>query len=114
VLKKANRLTKNNDFDRVFKNGRSAYTKVLGVKALNNDSPDSRFGILIGLKVSKKAVIRNRFKRQIRAVIEKELPKLRSGVDVVIIVFPLILANNFKEVESALVSLFKKLNLYNK
>jgi ribonuclease P protein component len=50
---------------------------------LSADSP-SRIGISISKKVSKKAVVRNRIKRQIRAILRQLLPRLKSGWNIVI------------------------------
>lgn len=41
--------------------------------------PSTRIGISIGKKVSKKAVVRNRIKRQIRAAIREVLPQMSGG-----------------------------------
>ncbi len=112
MLKKENRITRNKDFDRVFKTGQSFYGKILGMKVLQNDLEISRFGILLGLKVSKKAVIRNRFKRQLREIIREELPIIKSGQDIVLIVFPLILDKNFEEIREYFKNGLKRLNLY--
>jgi ribonuclease P protein component len=43
-----------------------------------------RIGISISRKVSKHAVVRNRIKRQIRAILRDFLPRLAPGWDVVI------------------------------
>jgi len=112
MLRSENRLTKNNDFDNVFKNGRSNYSRILGIKVIANNLDNTRFGILVGLKVSRQAVARNKIKRQIRAIIKNELPLCKNGYDLAIIVFPLILAKKYQEIESALHGCFKKLNLY--
>jgi ribonuclease P protein component len=45
----------------------------------------SRFGITISQKVSKRAVVRNRLKRQVRAALQVLMPQLKSGLWVVII-----------------------------
>lgn len=45
-------------------------------------------GISIGLKVSKRAVIRNRIKRRIRSAMQELLPHLSSGWQLVIVVKP--------------------------
>jgi len=112
MLKKENRISLNKDFDRVFKTGQSFYGKVFGLKAAKNKLAIDRFGILISTKISKKAVIRNRFKRQLREIIREELPKLAGGHDIVLIVLPLILDKKFEELRSYLVYGFEKLNLY--
>ena len=41
--------------------------------------PPTRIGISIGKKVSKKAVVRNRIKRQIRAALRELLPRVSRG-----------------------------------
>ena len=86
MLKKENRLTKDNDFDRAFKSGRSSYGRLLGIKAINNNLNDNRFGTLVSLKVSKLAVERNKIKRQIRAIVKNEAPLFNGNYDVVIVV----------------------------
>ncbi len=112
MLAKENRITLDKEFDRVFKTGQSFYGKILGVKTIPSGLDVSRVGILIGLKVSKKAVIRNKIKRQIRSITDRELLSLKPGRDIVIIVLPLILGKEFKEIEEELRKGFKKLNLY--
>lgn len=48
----------------------------------------AQIGISISLKVSKRAVVRNRIKRQIRAALRQLLPRLTAGWKLVIIVRP--------------------------
>lgn len=112
MLKKSNRITKDKEFDRAFKTGQSFYTKIFGVKAVDNSQETVRLGVLVSTKVSKKAVVRNKVKRQIREIVQKELPSLKNGKDIVVIVFSQILDKNFKELEEALISALKKLKLY--
>lgn len=112
MLKRNNRLSKNKDFDNVFQNGRSSYHKSLSVKLIPNNLEYNRFGILVGLKVSKKATVRNKIKRQLRAAIRLEEPFLKKGYDCVLVIFPLILANNYEEIKAALEFSFKRLHFY--
>lgn len=112
MLKKINRMGRNKEFDRAFKLGQSFYGKILGLKAVNNDLEVSRLGVLISTKISKKAVIRNHFKRQIREIVQTELPRLKNGKDLVIVVFSQILDKNFEEIKVFLKNGFKRLNLY--
>lgn len=113
MLKKASRIRLNKEFDRAFQDGQSFYGQILGLKAVPNGRSVFRLGILISTKVSKKAVVRNRFKRQIREIIRQELPLLEKGNDLVVIVFPQILDKNFKEIQIFLQSALKRLRLYN-
>jgi len=112
MLKKNNRIRRNKEFDRAFKTGQSFYSKVFSLKAADNDLEVSRLGILISTKVSKKAVVRNLLKRQIRAVIQGEIPQLKTGKDLVIVVFSQILDKNFKEIKEFLELGLKRLKLY--
>ncbi len=114
MLNKINRLTKDKDFDNVFKNGKSSYDKLIGVKAIQNQLENSRFGILISTKVSKKAVERNKIKRQIREIIRLQPDKIKFGYDIVIITLPAVLGKSYQEIKGSINCHFKRLGLYNK
>jgi len=105
-------MLRNKEFDRAFKIGQSFYGQNLGLKAVDNNLSVTRLGILISTKVSKKAVIRNHFKRQIRELVRAELPQLQAGKDLVVVVFPQILDKNFEEIKRLLIAGLKRLNLY--
>jgi ribonuclease P protein component len=95
-----NRLVKRKDFEKIYKHGNFFYFGAIGIKALKNDLNDTRIGISIGLKYSKKAVERNKIKRQIREIAKKNLTKIKSGFDVVITIKKEEKKNiNFKELE---------------
>lgn len=111
MLEKKNRICKNKEFDRVF-TGQSFYAKFLGIKSTDNDKGETRIGVLVGLKVSKKAVLRNKLKRQIKSIISQELPLIKSGKDLVVITLPQILETEFEDIRSAIKGGLKKLNLY--
>ena len=112
MLKKANRINKDKEFDRAFKTGQPFYTKVFGIKAVDNGLEIIRLGILVSTKVSKKAVIRNKIKRQIKEIIQKEIPDLKPGKALVFIVFSQILDKSFKEIKESTASALRKLKLY--
>ena len=112
MLKKENRISKNKDFDRIFKTGQSFYGRILAIKAVKNDLDLNRLGLMVSTKVSKKAVVRNRFKRQLREIVKKELPQIKPSHDLVIIVFPQILDKNFQEIEELVKNGLKKLKMY--
>ena len=112
MLKKENQLKKDKEFDKVFKNGRSSFSKILGIKAVANRLEMSRFGILVSNKISQKAVERNQIKRWIREAIRLQVLKIKPGFDVVVITLPPILGSGYKEIEKAIGYNFKKLGLY--
>jgi len=88
MLKKDNRLKKKKDFENVFKKGKGYKESFLSVKVSPNNLKENRFGIVISQKVSKKAVVRNKIKRKIKAVILKNLDILENGFDCIFIVRP--------------------------
>ncbi|NEQ86574.1 MAG: ribonuclease P protein component [Moorea sp. SIO2I5] len=106
-LPQANRLKHWRDFKQVYRSGirRSGrYLTLRGLqqstipaiaketiapeKSLPDNHPPSRLGISISQKVSKKAVVRNRIKRQLRAALRQLLPRLSPGWKLVVIVKP--------------------------
>jgi len=112
MLKKENRLKKTKEIDLVFKKGRSEFSKILGFKYLKNNKGKNRFAIIIGKKVSKKAVERNKIKRKVKAIILKENSKLKSNYDCVFIVLPEIVKKSNKEIDDQIITIFQKIKLY--
>ena len=106
MLTKRHRLLADKDFQKIWKRGRSFYAKNLGFKILTNSLGVSRFGISVGIKVSKRATDRNRLKRQIREIINSKMGKITPGFDIVITVLPAALGKKYvellKDVESGL------------
>lgn len=95
-LPKANRLKHRKAFKTVYQKGGRASGKYFILrtwKAVAESSgevspPPTQVGISISQKVSKKAVVRNRIKRQIRAIMRSFLPNLPSGWKIVVVVKP--------------------------
>ena len=92
-LPQANRLKHWRDFQEVYQRGKRYSGSYLTLRSLSvmpksetgateaeiTLIPSTRIGISIGKKVSKKAVVRNRIKRQIRAAIREVLPQMSGG-----------------------------------
>lgn len=111
MLPKLYRLKSEKDFARLAKSKRSAYGKVLGVKVRENALPHSRFGIVIGLKVSKKAVRRNLLRRRLREILRKRLPELKPGLDVMVLVRKEALEADLPRLEEDIDRCFRKAGL---
>ncbi|MFM7424933.1 MAG: ribonuclease P protein component [Elainella sp.] len=113
ALPKAYRLRHRRDFSAVYQAGlrrstanltlralrpsgeRSAQgAAVIGRSASGSDAPSgadlpaqpARIGISISQKVSKRAVVRNRIKRQLKAILHQLLPQIAPGWQIVIVV----------------------------
>jgi ribonuclease P protein component len=109
ALPKAHRLRKREDFNIVYQLGLRRSTPHLTLRAwhqpvnasdfqssCNNEAAENVengdqltcFGISISQKVSKRAVVRNRMKRQIHAALHQLLPRVTPSWKVVIVVRP--------------------------
>lgn len=104
-------MLKKKDFDAVWQKGRSSFDKFLGIKVLGSGLKANRFGIMVGLKVSKKAVERNLIKRRIREIIGAETEKLEPGFDIVITVLPAARELGFAELQESIIYNLQKLKL---
>ncbi|MBD2195589.1 MULTISPECIES: ribonuclease P protein component [Calothrix] len=109
ALPKAYRLKSRKDFQAVFREGIRRHGSLFTLRALKpaiakQPSVDTagensqliqtapldstKFGISISTKVSKRAVVRNRIKRQITVALYKLLPRLSPGWRLVVVVKP--------------------------
>ena len=111
MLAKPQRLVKQKDFEKIFKRGKSYYTKLIGVKILAGQSGFNRFGIVISTKVSKKATERNKLKRRIRQALRELDKKLKPGFDLVVVALPGFLNQGYEIIEEELEKIFKGLKL---
>ncbi|MBE9070716.1 ribonuclease P protein component [Leptolyngbya cf. ectocarpi LEGE 11479] len=94
ALPRQHRLRSPRSFSQVYRQGRRAGSYCLAVKALKKQIPDERlsnqpssgicFGVSISRKVHKRAVVRNRIKRQIHAALTTLLPRAHGAWWVVI------------------------------
>lgn len=80
-----NRLTKRKDIEAVFRYGNFFSFGDIYLKAAKNELKETRIGIIVGLKFSRKAVERNRIKRQIREIIHAKLNRIKKGFDIALI-----------------------------
>lgn len=83
------RLLKPFEFKRVFDQRRSAHNNFFGVYVSKNTLNHARVGLVVSKKVSKKAVIRNRIKRQIRESFRHQQNELGSMDFIVVAKLPL-------------------------
>jgi ribonuclease P protein component len=81
-----NRLVKKKDFDKVHKDGQFFSKDNIAIKVIKNGLPDTRIGIIVGLRFSKKAVERNKMKREVRDLFQPKLREFKKGFDVMVIV----------------------------
>lgn len=81
------------------------------MKVRENLLPHSRFGVVIGIKVHKRAVKRNLLRRRIREILRKHLAEIKPGYDVMVMAQTRALELEYTELEVQLLSCLKKLGL---
>jgi len=84
MLPEANRLKSNDDFKKIFKYGKISENEFMRIKFLKNFKKRSRFGFIVSNKFAPKAVVRNLFKRRLRAAVYFLLKNIKPGFDIVI------------------------------
>lgn len=86
MLPLENRLKSKEDFDQAYRYGKSLFCDKIVLRVKQNNTSLLRIGISIGAKCVNTAVGRNRLKRQIRGFFRKNLKKIKSGLDIVVII----------------------------
>lgn len=110
MLPLKNRLKKTKDFEKVFRQGFYISDGFITLKVAKNNLEVTRFGFIVGTKISKKAVVRNKIKRWLRAAVFPDLKNIKPGFDVAVMVKPEVLSSSFKEIKNIVEKLISKLN----
>lgn len=108
MLAKENRLRKDKDIKQAYKKGRFVNLDWLTLKVAPNNLDTTRFAFLIGVKVSKKAVIRNRIKRQVSEVMRLKISEISKGYDVLVIVKPQAVGKEYRDIEKVALGALKR------
>ena len=83
-MKKPYVLTKNREFQKVYRRGKYAATAFLVIYSINNKSDISKFGITTSRKVGN-SVKRNRMRRLIKENLRQLYGRIVKGFDIVIV-----------------------------
>jgi len=107
-VKKKNIIKSNRDFDRIIKNNKSYRYKDYIIYLERTTDYDYHFGLSVGKKIGN-AVIRNKVKRQLKAIIDKN--NYEKGINCIIIVRKGILEKSFVMMEEELNKYIEKLKI---
>ena len=112
-MRAINRLKKNEDFRRVYRKKRSMANRLLIIYILENKYEYNRVGFTVSKKVGK-SVIRNRVKRLLRESYRLNEEKILQGYDIIFIARNMASKASYREIENAMMHLFKKMKLIRK
>ncbi len=88
-MRKSYRVKTENDFQRVFKSGNSVANRAFVIYQIAKpENSHFRVGISVGKKVGHTAVLRNRIKRYIRAVLTENKLAIKPQIDFLVIARP--------------------------
>ncbi len=111
MLDKAHRLRNDKDIAKVLKSKAGAFDNACGVKVVKNGLELSRFAVVVGTKVSKKAVDRNRIRRHYQEIIRLSLSQIKPGFDVLLLTAKPALTLDYHEKEAKLRSTLHRAKL---
>lgn len=108
ALPAPHRLHQRQDFDALYRQGRRFSASYFLVRVLRDPLPRSdrpvssppkppRIAVVVSQKVSKRAVVRNRIRRQVQGAIHHLLPQLPPGLRLLITARPPAVACNYYE-----------------
>ena len=107
-MKKINILKESYDFDRIIKNNKPYKYKDYIIYIERKEQKNCKFGFSVGKKIGC-AVVRNRIKRQLKAIVDKK--DYQNNFNCIIILTRNVLNRTYAEVEIDLLEAFKKLNI---
>lgn len=116
---KKRKLRKNVEFRTVYRRGKSFSNNLLVLYVYKNNRNRLQEGDTynkVGISVSKKvgkSVVRSRVKRLIKESYRLNSDSLKSGYDFVFVARTALKDRKYRDVESAMINLFKKAGLYN-
>ena len=102
-MRKINRLKSNDDFQNVFKHGKSFANRQLVLYYLpKQDQLDFRVGLSVSKKIGN-AVVRNKIKRSLRQAIHELEEEIKREYDLVIIARQPVKEMNFHQIKKSLI-----------
>ena len=112
-MHKSESLKKNQDFQKVYRNGTSKGNRYLVMYVLKNQYMKNRLGISVSKKVGN-SVVRHRLTRLVRESYRLNEELFSRNLDIVVIARPAAKGRSYQEIESALMHLAGKHNIAGK
>jgi len=109
-MKKINIVKDSKDFEIAIHKGKLYKNNNYIIYVINNNKNYYRFGISVGKKISNKAVIRNKLKRQLKNIIDKNKNLYKNDKDYIIIMKRSCLEKSYQELENSFMDIINKIN----
>ena len=103
-------MKKNHEFKRLYSKGKSAASPCVVVYCRRNGRSENRLGISVSTKLGG-AVARNRIKRRFKEIYRLNESELAIGYDIVIVARMKSRYSTYRELESSVLMLFRKLEI---
>ena len=106
-MQRSESLKKNQDFQKVYRNGTSKGNRYLVMYVLKNQYMKNRLGISVSKKVGN-SVVRHRLTRLIRESYRLNEAEFENSLDIVVVARAAAKGKSFHEIESAFLHLARK------
>jgi len=99
------------DFKKVAQGGQPFFAQDISLKVCKNNLKNNRFGVVVSLQIDKRAVVRNKIRRQISEIIKSIEKDLKQGYDILILTREDVKKLDFDQMQAKLIKLFQKADL---
>ncbi|MCD8082917.1 MAG: ribonuclease P protein component [Clostridiales bacterium] len=112
-MKRFPSIKKNQDFQKVYRRGRSHANRQLVMYVVRTETRDRRIGISVSKKVGN-SVVRHHITRLIREAFRLNKDRLETGLDIVVVVRAAARESDYKTIERAFLHLCGLHNIFMK
>lgn len=110
-VQKELRLTRREDFGKVYRHGKSAANQQFVIYSLPNAKIEQfRMGVSVSKKMGN-AVVRNRLRRMIKEIVRLNADRIRPQQDFIVIARKPVVGMEYKEMEKCLLHALKRASL---
>ena len=111
MLKRVNRLKKRYQFNYVYKSGEHFSSEHLVLYVSSSKTKSIKVGFAVTKKVGH-AVVRNKIRRRLREIVQKQLPNLKQNYNIIVVAKENIAGASFEKLSIEMNKLLKKANLF--
>lgn len=109
-MDKRYRLRSNEEFRKIYKNGKNYWNRNLVMYIKKNGLDHSRIGYTVTKKIGN-SVVRNRIRRRMKEIFRKNFDKIKEEYDIILIPKKNVIDIDYQQLESAMLHIFKLANI---